>query len=336
MSSRNQQKNSGQYWQTQQGLYGQNRGQLILISVITLGILLIGITLVLNGFLFAESMESEGVPEGGNEIESVQQMVYTEYGELLIRSNRHGSGDDFGDGTTQAKNAIRMQESDSQGQILRISKVDEISGRQIRQTNEENFNGPTGDWSINATDVRRFQIAVNQPSYLHGVDSINSTELNGAFHINITDDSGEVWTVYMAEHESDAVIAVDDGSGPTEQYEADDSLTLDVVTGSVNETGTESVDGVNIYDYASNLDASSSKYTISFKNTNNIEGKYTLTVPEGGFEKSGSPDPKNAVYSSTFDLIYESSGYDYEGEIRIAPCSRSDTRCLSYIRAGGT
>ncbi|SDD44433.1 hypothetical protein [Natrinema hispanicum] len=336
MSSRNQQKNSRQYWQTQQGLYGQNRGQLILISVITLGILLIGITLVLNGFLFAESMESEGVPEGGNEIESVQQMVYTEYGELLIRSNRYDSGDDFGDATTQAKNAIRMQESDAQGQILRISKADEISGKQIRQTSESDFNGPTGDWSINATDVRRFQIAVNQPSDLHGVGSITSTELNDAFHINIIDDSGNVWTVYMAEYGSDAVIAVDDGSGPTKQYEADDSLTLDVVTGSVNETGTESVDRVNIYDYVSNLDLSSSKYTISFKNTNEIEGKYTLTVPEGGFEESGSPDPKNAIYSSTFDLTYESPGYDYEGEIRIAPCSRSDTRCLSYIRAGGT
>lgn len=327
--------------------HSHSRGQLILIGVIVIGALLISMTVVMNEFIYAQNVESEGVSTEADEIRSLQHMIDMEYGELLIASNRYDPvpQENYSAAIKEARTAIRTQEATSQGQILHVSETGKIEGTLLRQTEKRTFSGTNNSqWNITTTDVRRFQVAIDTSS-LEAIDSINQSELSDTFHIVVEDDTGTTWTLYLAtENGSEIVIAVDNGDGPMNRYEADvssRSVTIDVVTGSVDRAESEQIDEVSVYEdgFASNLGDTSTQ-TISFKNPNQVRGEYTLTVPNSPDSdlpmiNGSSSQQKDVIYESQLKVTYESADHYYSDEIHIAPCSQSTTRCLRYIQMPG-
>ena len=330
------------------GRLGQdNRGQLILIGVLTMGFLLISMTLVMNGFLYAQNVESEGVPPEVGELPAAQQLVYTQYGTLLIHTNEHDSDPrtNYSLAAESATDILEDQEAIAQGHLLNVSVTDESPGRLLRQTHGGNFSDATGDeWNLTTDSVRRFQLAVNRSTDLRGVSSISQSELDDAFHIDVEDTDGDQWTIYIAENsDDDPLIAVDNGSSLTQRYVANgsaDAFTIDVTTGSLTLSNTTDVEtGLYADGYASNLDDTTQ--SIYIQNPKQIEGEFALTVPESADinwtvdTSDTSPFEKAVVYDANFTLMYESSSHYYSGTINVAPCTSGDTRCLDYITATG-
>lgn len=328
------------------------RGQMLIIGAVAIGVLLITMVLVMNSFLFAQNIESEGVPPSTENAEEAQQFVETNFGALLIHVNNAESDNPtaaYDANATSASDEALNLTLDTEATVFDVDGPSEMQeGHLIKQTETRTFENRSGDdLEFESGSVRRFQMTVNRNNvsgvHLPDDDIVNDQDnLTDRFHVVVHDDpAGEEWALYPVQsNQSDnvAIITKRPGEDPTVDYAADvDDVTIGVTTGSVDERATGSVDEKHVFSFGEGLGNVS---RIEFRNGDDAEGTYTLTAEDAStidlsehfYTDPGDGDPYyvETVYSARFDVTYEFVELTYEGQVRVAPCEPAASKCLEY------
>lgn len=330
-----------------------DRGQMLLAGAVVMGFMLVVLVLVLNSLLFAQNVESGGVQSDSPGADTVNALVETELGVMMVTVNDVEGPDVEDNFSSTVHNTTTHWEKqeftiDGASANVTVDGSSIVTGERVRQTNGSTFTstGGASDWELatNVSGVRRFQFDVETDSLfdLNGEigspsegDPLNHSILGtNTFYVEIGA-SADDWRVYLFEFDGDLVVATGrEGDDAVVRYVGDvSSATVDVTTGSVDEEQTGTEDRTDLFEFA---DGQSGPYAIEYENGDQAEGNYTMTLNGALIDttnlNSGGPSPyyTEAVYSAQADLSYATKRIGSESTIVVAPCTTDQLRCESY------
>jgi hypothetical protein len=341
---------------------GSDRGQMLLVGAVVMGFMLVVLVLVLNSLLFAQNVESSGVQSDAPESADAREFIETELGVLMVAVNdEEGSSveSNFTSGAADTLSLWERQQFKFAGKSadVTVTSVDADSDdKRIRQTDGSEFrdkDNSSSDWTLatDVSDVRRFQfdveagdldpLSLSSPNEGDTISSPEYATLAGtAFHVDVST-GGDDWRIYLYKDSSseDLVVATESDVSTdraTIQYVGSDvdNMTLDVTTGSVDENQTGTVDRVGLFEFA---DDRSGPYDIEYKNPEEGEGNYTMTLndatvdPDGELNTDGPPPyHTDAVYSAEVEFSYATNQLSSASTLTVAPCSTDQLQCEVY------
>lgn len=299
-----------------------SRGQLIIITGLVIAVSLVALTLLLNTAIFTENLASRGTAVGGENALEYQLTAKETTASLMITVNNQEL-DSFDKAKTNVSDGIntfdqaRTERYAEVGTSVNITNTSFKKGERLRQTNvSRNFSSDSfsDDWTLasNVNNLRRATFI------FHTVNDTSSPE-NGAFAIDIN--NGD-WILFV-HNDSDPTLKVTNASVTTEEVCSPGTnfpLVLNLTAATVNG------------DYCSYLeftDSTSPDYTIDFDRGGDATGTYNITIngsASGGFSGTigDSPYTYPVVYSSHFDVRFETEELMYRSTVRVAPGEQDD------------
>lgn len=309
------------------------RGQILIITALVLAMTLVLLAVLLNSVIYAENAGSRGGEIGGHDAASLERAVGNA-GETLIRYTNKGAttGDDHTALADDLNTSIESWHNQSQlqyvsgGTYTAVSVADTRNGSQIIQDEERSFESHENEttWTL-ATDVlvRNYTMTVTEEELENASDpfaNVSSFSID-PFQLNVSDESGAEWRLYIYSDANDHIFLVaEDSNGDftdIHHVEAPEA-TIDFASGMVDG---EPADAVT---FAPGLD---SPYTLTYENGANGGGEYRLIVDEAGLmdeskysaDPSSSPYVLDAIYSAEINVTYETHQIKYRSAIRTAP-----------------
>ncbi len=312
---------------------GVDRGQLLVIIALLLGVVFVMLAVVVNSAVFAENLATRET------VDTQRSSAYTAGIEPAVaarydRTNAAGVGTAPG-ARTAFDDSLRTwadQRSDvaaKEGGLFRADWTTHVGWR-LRQAADGAF-GPAdapdaADWTLatGARNVSTFELDVTRESLHDGADT-------GAFHV-VVDDGTTTWEIYLHRNASNDEIRVSRGdpSSPTAQCSrSTDRAVIDVRNGTV--AGTD----CGALDQPASLDG---PLDVAFRNvqddgTAQVEGTYTIVVNGSDaiatnatdhparFNLSDGDPPTAAavVYAVEYEASYDGGEIDHRRTVRYAP-----------------
>lgn len=306
----------------------RDRGQILLIAGLALGVTFVALALVLNAAIFTENLASRGETTGGDDAVRFVQEVTRGGTELLTYENHNATASTdhstlFGRldaGVATVDDVVTRQRTGiSATASLAANGSASTNGTRIWQANASRaFTNATGaeDWTLadGIDRTRAFRLSVDGGSLLSGCGLFND-----CFYLNVTDGS-EFWRVQIYDS-SPVTVAVENESGATE-YCSSNEATVDIDL----TAGTVDGEGCSALDFG---DAPDSGYDITFTNSDQVTGTYSLVVDDPAIASgatpsdyatgSNSPNATVAVYELVLDSDYGTAAVDYTTHLRLAP-----------------
>lgn len=308
-----------------------NRGQVLIATAGLIAFTVLSLTLVMNSALFADNLEAQGIADEADLAEEYQSVAYRDGGRLMYRINSQEPGPNVEqtvrDEFIRAGDLLFAQKADSQSLLIEYQDTNVRPGIAIKQSDTQTFTDSDGNanWEVADTnDVRRFRLNVDT-SNLPNPDSESQGDLRSNFHIRVDGSNGETWRLYIYDDGGTVGVATQQNNETIETYNHDSSSAIIGAT-----TGT--IAGDKQFDFAPNVDA---PYAIAFQNGGTGEGRYTLTVTQGGANRAAlnvasgnSPYYTDAAYSISTDLVLQSQDFTSTIPVTVAPCEPRADSCL--------
>ena len=301
------------------------RGQLILVTALSLAILFVSLALILNTAIYTENLATRSSDiGGGTDAVRYHDAARDGVGGLITYGNYHNNSshetlatnlstgvEAFGD-----ESALQFAAST---RAVEVDLASTTNGTRVAQTNaSRNFTDVSGtaDWVVvsGATRTRDVRLHVYR-------DELVSLFADG-FRLAVTD-GGDEWNLTVHRPALGADIRVE-VRGPT----GSGSCTVAASDAWIN-VSEETVGGEDCPILGTFADGVPMPYNIVFWNGDDIRGTYTLVVDEPSLadapgpalasDGSGQPFATHAVYSATVEVTYQTPRLYYRTTVRVAP-----------------
>lgn len=324
----------------------QDRGQLFLSGALVFATILLTIALLINGVAVTETTTTSQHTQSRPSAAAYQSTAANTALGIINQLNQHQNETTYG--SLQAEYTTAIQESDtlltdtydSSGQLTGFSPVVATNGTRIIHSDaNRRFTSAGGDhdWTLTTEtkQTRRFRMmldssAIDDNDEFHDADDYptkSSLDDPDMFRVQVVDDAGEEWVIYVfrAGPDNDIYVRVGYPDGTVSDTCEADTGDNTIAEVDISEAETNN-GGCPPLQFFSALDA---PYQISFKDGDDAMGTYTLTVdqpietlPTWNFhtlESRDSPYVTRVIYGSTIAVEYYSETTSYNGTIRVAP-----------------
>lgn len=301
----------------------EGRGQLILVSAVSLAVLFVTLALILNTAIYTENLASRSGDHGG----ATDAVRYHDAargaveGTLdYVNANNQTSQTALQSNLTAAVDAFRNHSSRlfaGGDRAVETNLDSSIDGTRIEQNDSSrNFTDTSGDgnWTVvsRVNYSRAFTMNVTR-SALVGTDDLPFTL--------VVDNGTSSWRMNLTTAGSDVVVRTTRTTCRVNAEAAWVNVTAGTVAGEECE-GFTFADGVT------------GPYEIRYENASNIEGTYRVIVDNGSLadtpsphllkDGEGQPFAAHAIYSANLTVDYETSRLSYNSTIRVAPGEADD------------
>lgn len=307
------------------GRPSRERGQLVLVTALSLAILFVALALILNTAIYTENLATRSSDiGGGTDAVRYHDAARTGVGGVVGYVNAHNNTS-FDTLRANLSSGVDAFRNHSARQFAYGDRAVEttlnatVNGTRIAQTNtSRNFSNASGtaDWLVasDVTNTRAVRFRVSRTNLLD--------LLSAGFRVSL-DDGSTYWnlTVYRPGLGDDIEVAVD---GPT----ASGTCTVTAAKAWINVSeGTFGGEPCpELQTFGAGLSGS---YAIRYENGADVNGTYTMIVdnetlagspgPDLVAHGAGQPFAAHAVYSVEVDVVYETPRLHYEATVRIAP-----------------
>ena len=311
---------------------GRDRGQLLVIIALVLGMVFVALAIVVNAAIFTENLatretvDSERAASFTGDVERAIEVRYTRTntnGFHTASDARETFNDTFRTWTDQRSNV-----SATEGGFYGANWTTH-AGWRLDQSTDDSFapadDRDATDWTLAPTvrNISAFELDVTR-EHLHDVAD------DDAFHVLLTDGT-DTWKVFVYQDGgSDIVVSADDPTTAPQCTRTTDRAVINVSNGSVAGRGCDALD------LPASLDGT---LEVEFRNvqaadgTERVKGTYTVVVngsdavvtdTEGEptkFNRSGEAPPTAAavVYAVNYTTTYERADVEHHRDGRYAP-----------------
>lgn len=328
-----------------------DRAQILLIGGLAMAVAFVALALVLNSSIYVENLANrENVVVGGEGPTVYADDVRRGVGRAVVAGNANGASlsgrkDRIEDGVGTFRNASTAYHAE-RGEVVNVSVVDHDRGTRIALTSDGNFTEPTTangpHWTLNPSSARRFRrFSMDVVRADLAAKSLHA--LSGVFRIEIEDDDGDVWRIFIYRDDSvtpaETAVRVRDPTGSLSAAECTDtSGTRTDINLTAATVGGEHCDPLDFFEPRDDVDAAEPPlvadppYTVEYRNAGadalgltNVSGRYQFVME--GTDPSPVPDyagdaditTRAVVYDTTVEVVYLSTDAEYVAELRIAP-----------------
>lgn len=307
------------------GLNDRGRGQLILLTGLSLAVVMVAFVFLLNTAIATQHLATQGLADDGTDTLSYRNGMADGAGDLIEAENaaRYGTQADVEANVTAGLDRVdtlTREHTLRQGTWTEATTVRVDSGGRLAQTDaNRNFTSASGatTWTL-ATDtygVRAFTVDASG-DLLGTLDP----EAN-SFNVSVVGGGSNRWSLYIYEDAltGNAKLAVKNGTEgtlSTDVCSPGQAPTIDLTAGTVDGepcTAIQFAKGV------------SAPYDVIYTNGDSGNGTYALTVnttvgtvQSANFGTGSGPSEWPAVYAAVLDLEYESDTLTYRERVRIA------------------
>lgn len=180
----------------------RDRAQILLVTALALSVAFVVIALFLNSVIYTENLATRSEGIGQQEAASYEARTAASFGDLVsyVNYNRNDTESTLEAGLAAGQDNIsnlsRRYAVDT-GHVTNVSLSDHREATRIAQYADDGFNDTNGNWNwVVADDVpelRRFRLNVSRGT----LNDVSVTSLTGSAYVNLTDDDGETWRVWI-------------------------------------------------------------------------------------------------------------------------------------------
>lgn len=311
------------------GVTGDERGQLLLISAIGLGVLFVTLALILNTAIYTGSLAAKDTTtEEGREIQSVQHNVVQNTARTLRHVNEANDTThealyaNLSSGVTDWSRLLDRHHV-ATGAAVNVSVVSVQNGTEIVQDNSSrNFTdaNAAANWTLaeSVTEVRDVRMNVTREG-LTEIEDDSCTPSGECYYLEIENGS-DTWRLfaYTSEGESDISVEVVNASGGSMTCTTTgESAWINVTAGTFAGSGCPALASVED-------DVMPDPFNVTYANGDQITGSYRLTVDREislspHFSTDRSPSLRPTIYSANVSFGYRSTELIYRTEFRVTP-----------------
>lgn len=313
----------------------RDRAQLFLVTALVLGVILVTLALLLNSAIYTGNVATRDLgPDATDAVHYEQAAEDATVRRLQTVNQEHNESYDalhenFTDGMTNWTDAADTHHV--AGGTLVDSQATEISnGSRIIQEEETNFTDANNasHWTIaNATNARNFTLNVRRSLLvdLSGLDDDDRSLLltSDTFHLNVTNESGDTYTIFFLRTGTGAVTVKSFNPDGTVY----DACTETTDLAAVNVTNA-SLEG-NHCSALTVMGEVGSDYDLAFGHADQADGNYSLIIdrPTGPLDTGNFHDADTgddpfvtpALYSAHYTVTYRTTTAYYRDRYRVAP-----------------
>ncbi|MFB6138107.1 MAG: hypothetical protein ABEJ42_07210 [Halobacteriaceae archaeon] len=292
---------------------GDDRGQLFVLTALTLAVLFVALALVLNTAIYTENLGTRSADPGASDALALRSDAIDAGERLVVATNA-----DYDDDATLSglRTDLEAHVDDYERQRghhgLAGSHATDVSVASVTGTtralqdterpftDSDHSDGThASDWTLatGISTVRTFELTVDTSHLATGSGSAPS----GAFTVTVTDGTN-TWTMDVWDDGGDGDVDLAFSGGTT--CDTSGSVTVDVLAGTAGSTCT----------FTPATDVVSSGFTVSYDDGDAGDGTYTLLVDPGAsvagtdhFDtapSSTNPFAIDAIWSTTLNLTY--------------------------------
>lgn len=282
-------------------MVSHERGQVLLMGALLLGIALIGTIVFINGMLFTVSADTGTDGASMSEATTIRQAIDDDVRAMVTSITRDGSADFeaalLDNISTYSRHYANTTANGDPAYVNVSVDTSESEGVLLSQTTEEKFTADDNsqDWDLvdenNASDVTRFDLTVT--NFPQGVGDTN------AFYITVANASGSVlWMAELYKNQSTSTYRLNtrnQSTAFTEECSGFAGDQIDLLAGEV--AGCE---------FTTFRDEFDGPYTIRFEDGHKADGTYRIAVGsanEGNFA-DGQVNP--SLVRPAVRVVYES------------------------------
>ena len=336
---------------TGSGTAREERGQLVLLGSVVLGLLLVGLALVLNSAIFAENLATRQTSDASSDAQSFESGARAGVADAIGSANRDHAGSPFTDlRDAEYRPAVealeeRLSVSEAlEGTDVDLTAVRSRNGIQLADDDATSALTPRGgspvNWTVaNESHIRAFELTAG-PTTATATSDVTGQLTGGTgvgFVVTLAAASGTAHDIAVYEDSDDGTVRVLVSEvGESTHRECD--ATGDAATLSL--TGRPTVDGEYCRALLPVAEATGT-YDVRFVNGDLATGTYRLVVDRAkdpldeqvdganyGDACSGttfadttadSPHSVPAIYAGTVGLGYRNDRVSSETRLRVAP-----------------
>lgn len=302
----------------------EGRGQLILVTALSMAVLFVSLALILNTAIYTENLATRSSDiGGGTDAVRYHDAARDGIGGAIKYINHHNNTS-FSTLDSNLTSNIDAFENRSarifaSGDRSVETNLDQtVDGTRIAQTEtDRNFSDKESvdDWTLveDVDHTRSFQINVTDNQSLDGPSG-------DPFEVVIENVSENEWRLNVTDESSTTIIGIDNGTQHFTCAADTQTPVIDLTAGTINGTPCEGLI------FAEGLEP---PYSITFNNGDNINGTYSLVVNNSSLAEpplthfyedgDGQPFVSHAIYSANVTVVYETPRLFYKTTVRVAP-----------------
>lgn len=297
----------------------RDRGQLLLIGAILIGMTIIGTVVMLNGMEYADTAGSQGQAQVLDDAERTEEMVERDmerllrqvdanspakYEEAVIQNVSAYNNHSRNMTVTQGSAVVNVSVNESQSDGTRIHQRSSSPNNEKFQATDPSGPGNPNQWTL-ASDVEKvagFRLNVTR------IDGTGSSK----FTVRITNDTNYKWEMRVYQTGGGSAFEVRSGdssslptwTGTPDCTSSDEEINFHLLQGTATDTDSDC-------EFTSFRDESSPPYDIEFDNGNRARGTYTIFISGKASGNVDSSDTRSYVVNPAIDFQYRSSELEY-------------------------
>lgn len=302
-----------------------DRAQILLIGALAMAVAFVALALILNSSVYVENLANrENVVVGSEGPTVYGDGVRRGVGRAVRAGNANGSSfadrqDDVERGVSTLGDAVGAYHAE-RGGVVDVTVVGHDQGTRVVRHGDGAFTEPNAsepNWELGSTRrFRRFGMTVTRSNLSTGL-------LGDVFRIEVEDDDGDVWKVYVykATLPSRTVVETEPPSGPNSATCEDSSGSTTEINVTAAQVAGEHCEALDFFE------AADPPYTVRYHNggSMNVTGRYEFVMegtdpsPNPDYAGDGEITTKPVVYDTTVEVVYYSADARYVTEFRVAP-----------------
>jgi hypothetical protein len=310
----------------------EDRGQIILITGLTLAVLFVAVVLLLNTVIYTENLATRGVDAGGAEAVEFRDGSVDDLTGILYREHRNATGnatDGFlASADRYGRTVGEIRARDGVVADVRVNASTVEPGYFVAQNETDagfqNMTAPDGtttDWTVagNATEARNFRLTVDPGSLSGSAGTAFTVVADGT-----AAGTNETWSVALSNATGgNLTVTVDNGTATVAETFApgpDGNHTVDLTGGAVNGEPFAALV------WAEGVQTGSDPFDVRYENGGEARGTYHLVVDDRDDGASpgrpSRPYVVEGIYSVEVEVLHRTPGLTYGDTVRLAPGER--------------
>lgn len=302
-----------------------DRGQLLLIGAVFLGVLLVVLATILNAAIYTGALATSDDADGRAAVEyhhDVERAAETVLADVNSRNDtsyealHSNASRGIADWSDLASRHHAVDHAAANATLANVTNGTRI----VQADTARNFTNRSGaaDWTLagSVTDAREYRMNVSR-SGLYAVDNETCGPSGPCYYAEV-DDGSDTWRmyVYTTVNDTDITVEVVDATGDT------GVCSTSAESAWINLTeGTVAGEDCAALSFAEGISGS---YEISYANADNVTGSYELVVDtvvsqDPHYDATGSPTVSPVIYAATVRLTYRTPEIYYRAEVRVTP-----------------
>jgi len=305
-----------------------DRGQLLLVTALALAVMLVTVALLLNTAIFTENVATRDTTADGSEAIELRGEAIAAVGELIEIKNRQGGGDtgDVEDGV-DAMGPLVDRERARHGTIAELRYDSNETGTLFRWADPDDprefTSGGDSNWTLvdGLGNARGLVLNLDSDQLEDLSDPDATTVENQAFGVRFvnTNPAVENVTQYIYHDTNTDRVVI---TKANESSDLTQQCTIDHTSGNttVDLTGDRLSTDESVVDCFRDdgLWANNEFEEIEFRNGDSATGTFEVTVDIGASSPT-DVEGRNAIYSVTVDITYQSQDLTFETTTTVAP-----------------